>query len=59
MQVGWTQNMVILDTDLTMQERSWYLWSVAEYGWSKNELKKQIENDTHLSRPLDDSTISC
>ena len=54
MQVGWTQNnMVILDADLSMQERTGTFGRLLRNKTGqKNELKKQIErNDAHLSHP--------
>jgi len=52
MQVGWTQNIVILEADLTMDERAWYLKASARFGWSKSELINQIVPPLTLYFPL-------
>ena len=49
MQIGWTQNVVILEAELSMQERVWYMRRVALYGWTKNTLLQMIQNEEHLS----------
>lgn len=50
MKVGWTQNVVILEADLDMEGRSWYLEAVRRFGWSKAELTEQIAANAHLQR---------
>ena len=40
MQIGWTQNVVVLEAELTVQERIWYLKQIAVYGWSKKFLSR-------------------
>lgn len=59
MQIGWTQNVVILEAELTMQERAWYLREVAAHDWSKKVLVENILNAIHLNVVLDDSTYPC
>ena len=44
LQLGWTQNVVILEADLTMKLRAWYLKAVLQFGWSKAELLDKIAN---------------
>ena len=34
MQLGWTQNIVILEADLSMDQRKWYLKAASQFGWS-------------------------
>lgn len=48
--IGWTQNIVILEADLDMEGRSWYLEAVQRFGWSKAELTGQIAANAHLQR---------
>mgnify|MGYP001067641902 CR=1 FL=1 len=48
MKVGWTQNIVILEADLDMDARLWYLQAVQRFGWSKAELIEQIIRNAHL-----------
>lgn len=59
MQIGWTQNVVILEADLTMVERIWYLKQVAAHRWSKKVLTESIQNAAHLDSPLDYSADPC
>jgi len=54
MQVGWTQNIVILEADLTIDERIWYLRAAEQFGWSKSELMSQISASAHLVLTLDE-----
>lgn len=46
--IGWTQNVVILETELTMEARAWYLRMAERFGWSKAELIRQIDSAAHL-----------
>lgn len=43
MTIGWTQNVVIFEADLTFQEREWYIQTVQRFGWSKLELQRKIK----------------
>lgn len=52
MEIGWTQNVVILEADLTLQERAWYLQAVRQFRWSKLELRRQITANAHISLDL-------
>lgn len=54
MRLSWTQNVVILEADLTMQERDWYLQAAKRFGWSKLELLAMIQSQAHLTMTLDD-----
>lgn len=47
MQVGWTQNVVIMEADLSMELREWYLKATSQFGWSKAELNEKIANNAH------------
>ena len=40
MTIGWTQNSVILEEDLTLQERAWYIRATRQFGWTKLELQR-------------------
>ena len=53
MTIGWTQNIVILEAELTIQERSWYTRAVQKFGWSKLKLVEQIAACAHLDISLD------
>ena len=43
MTIGWTQNVVILEADLTLLEKSWYIRAVKQFGWFKLTLLEKIE----------------
>ena len=48
MTIGWTQNVVILEAELTLQEKAWYIRAVRQFGWSKVELMQKIKANAHL-----------
>lgn len=47
MQLGWIQNVVIMEADLTMDLREWYMRAAKQFGWSKTELIANIAANTH------------
>lgn len=47
LQLGWTQNVVILEAGLSMELRGWYLKAVKQFGWSKAELIEKIATNAH------------
>ena len=53
MTIGWTQNVVIMEAELPLQEKMWYIRAVRQSGWSKSELAKQITASAHLAISLD------
>ena len=53
MAIGWTQNAVISEADLSLQEKTWYIRAVQQFGWSKLELAGQIASSAHLEITLD------
>ncbi len=59
MQIGWTQNVVILEADLNTEERRWYLCAVRRWGWSKAELLIRIESQAHQEVHLDELENQC
>ena len=59
MKIGWTQNVVILEAELTMEERAWYLRAAKQFSWSKKELAGQISASAHLKTALDDVEGMC
>lgn len=58
-ELGWTQNLVIMDADLTAEERRWYLTAARRFGWSKTELLGKIQNSVHLTTTLDIENPPC
>lgn len=59
LKIGWTQNVIILEADLNLDERRWYLRATAQFGWSKAELKQKIDSASHLEINLDGSENTC
>lgn len=53
MKNSWTQNIVVLEADLDMDARCWYLRAAWQLGWSKAELIKQIDTGAHLEKSQD------
>lgn len=53
MSIGWTQNVVILEAELTLQDKLWYIQAVRRFGWSKVTLAEEIASAAHLEMALD------
>ena len=53
MRINWTQNVVIMEADLTMELQEWYLRAARQFGWSKMELTARIADQAHLEIVLD------
>ena len=53
MQIGWIQNVVIMEADLSMKLRGWYMKAVKQVGWSKAELITNIESGVHENITLE------
>lgn len=47
MQLGWIQNVVIMEAELTIELREWYMKAAEQFGWSKIELIANITANTH------------
>ena len=47
MKLGWIQNVVIMEADLTMELREWYMRAAEQFGWSKTELIANIAANAH------------
>lgn len=47
MKLGWIQNVVIMEADLTMNLREWYMKAVEQFDWSKTELLTNIAANVH------------
>ena len=52
LRLGWIQNVVIMEADLTMELREWYIKAVKQFGWSKTELIANISARIHESLAL-------
>ena len=59
MTISWTQNVVILEAELTLQERAWYIRVAGRLGWSKLELQRKINGNAHMDSALDFSDTAC
>ena len=59
MTIGWTQNVVILEAELILQERAWYIRAVRQFGWSKLKLAEKIAVSAHLEMTLDLTAKLC
>ena len=59
MTIGWSQNVVILEAELSLQDRTWYIQAVRRFGWSKLELRRKIDANVHLDNALDFADKVC
>ena len=60
MQVGWTLNVAIMEAELTMAERCWYLQTTLQNGWTKSVLLQKLKVKTHLEENrLDINDMPC
>lgn len=63
LEIGWTQNVVILEADLSNEQRKWYLRAANQFGWSKVELIEKIvanayeESDLSLSHKAEGTSV--
>ena len=58
MKLGWTQNVVIMEADLTMDLREWYMKAAEQFGWSKAELIARILANAHEEICLTDTDVA-
>ena len=47
LKLGWIQNVVIMEADLTIDLRKWYMKAALQYSWSKAELIVNISEKAH------------
>lgn len=59
MQIGWTQNVVIMEAELTMDLRNWYMKAAKLFGWSKTELVAMSTSEAHMEIVLDNEKTIC
>ena len=59
MKLGWTLNVVIMEADLTMELREWYMKAAEQFGWSKSELISGIAKSIHLEIILEIEQEMC
>ena len=53
--LNWTQNVVIMEAELTMDEQRWYIRKTVKSSLSKTELLRMIQSGAHLEIPLDET----
>ena len=58
LRIGWTQNIVIFEADLTASEREWYILMAGKSGWSKLELTRKIAEKAHLHSEAQEVVVS-
>ncbi len=56
-QIGWSHNLIVLQKCRDNLEREFYLRMTRKYGWSKNVLVHQIENQTYEKTLLNQTTF--
>ena len=59
MNLGWTQNVAILEGCSSNEERAWYIRAVLRFGWKKAKLLDAIESQAWLHSSLDEQAVSC
>lgn len=47
MELGWTQNVVIMESGLSTELWEWYLRAAMQFGWSKAELTRKIADNAY------------
>lgn len=52
--LNWTQNVVIMEAELTAEERYWYIQQAAAQNLSKTELLRTITDPAYLESVLDE-----
>ena len=59
MNLGWTQNVAILERCGSSEERARYIRAVLRFGWKKAKLLAAIESQAWLHSSLDEQAVSC
>ena len=59
MNLGWTQNVAILERCSSNEERAWYIRAALHFGWKKAKLLEAIESQAWLYSSLDEQAVSC
>ena len=59
MKIGWTLNVVIMESELTRDARKWYLEQTRMQQWSKTILLEKLASAVHLEKPLDAEVDIC
>ena len=59
MKIGWTLNVIIMETELTRDVRKWYLEQAREQRWSKAVLLEKLASAAHLEKTLAVEADTC
>ena len=59
MNLGWTQNVAILERCGSNEERMWYIQAALRFGWKKAKLLEAIGSQAWLHSSLDEQALSC
>lgn len=58
MTISWTQNVVILEAEMSPTERAWYIRAAKYFNWSKLELMANIKDCAHETLSFNMATSS-
>ena len=57
-QISWTQNVVLMESELEIEQYGWYLKAAKKFKWTKTELIQAIEARAHeTAEPVEDSPL--
>ena len=57
-QISWTQNVVLMESELEIEQYGWYLKAAKKFKWTKTELIQAIEVRAHeTAEPVEDSPL--
>ena len=59
MNLGWTQNVAILERCGSSEERAWYIRAALRFGWKKAKLLESIKTQVWRNSSLDEQAVSC
>ena len=59
MNLGWTQNVAILERCGSNEERMCYIQAALHFGWKKGKLLEAIDSQAWLHSSLDEQAVSC
>lgn len=59
MELGWTQNVVIMESGLSTELWEWYLRAAMQFGWSKVELTRKIADNAYETIALTICEVDC
>ena len=59
MELGWTQNVVILESGLSVGLREWYLKAAMQFGWFKAELVQKVTDNAYETIAITLCEVDC